>query len=139
VLRLLRHILAALLMVWQPSNFAASVSMTLPTMSFRGPLAALELIVHGLVAALSVAAGWALWHSRPHGPSLAVLALSAMAAVSVQSLYWSTLPSQVQPGTELPLALFAVAHAVFWIGFLYKTSDGFRTSHDEDEFSNHVA
>ena len=120
-------------------NFAAAVSMTLPTMSFRGPLAALELFAHGMVAALSVSAGWALWHSRPHGPNLAVLALSAMAAVSVQSLYWSTLPSQVQPGTELPLALFALAYAAFWIGFLYKTSQGPGTSHHEDELSNHVA
>ena len=120
-------------------NFAAAVNLTLPTMSFRGPLAAFELFVHGLVAALSVAAGLALWHSRPHGPNLAILASSAMAAVSVQSLYWSTLPSQVQPGTELALALFALANAAFWIGLLYKTSHGFKTSDHKDELSNHIA
>jgi hypothetical protein len=139
VVRLLRRLLCAVLMVWQPMNFAAAVSMTLPTMSFRGPLAAFELMAHGLVAALSASAGWALWHSRPHGPNLAILALSAMAGVSVQSLYWSTLPSQVQPGTEFPLALLALAHATFWIGFLFKTSHCFTASHREDELSNHIA
>ena len=133
MVRLLRWLLCVVLFIWQPMNFAVSVSQTLPTMSFRGPLTVLELIVHGLAAALSAAAGWALWHSRPHGPNLAILAVSAMAAVSVQSLYWSTLPSQTQPGTELPLAFFASAHGVFWIGFLYKTSDY------QDDLSNHVA
>jgi hypothetical protein len=133
VVRLLRWLLCVVLFIWQPMNFAASVSQTLPTISFRGPLTLLELIVHGLVAAMSAAAGWALWHSRPHGPNLAILAVSAMVAVSVQSLYWSTLPSQTQPGTEFPLALFASAHGVFWIGFLYKTSDY------QDDLTNHVA
>ena len=127
-----------MLLIWQPMNFAAAASLTFPTMSFRGPLAAFELAVHGLIAALAAAAGWALWHERPPGPQLAIVALSGMAVVSVQSLYWSSLPSQTQPGTELQLALLAVAHSVLWIAFLYKTSHDLVTSPHKDQLSNHV-
>lgn len=136
--RLLRRVLGAVLLIWQPMTFAAAASSALPMMAFRGPLAATELLVHGLVAALCVAAGWALWHSRPHGPGLAILALAGIAASSVQSLYWSTLPSQTQPGTEFPLAAFAVAHSAVWIAFLYRTSLVASISDHEHKLSNHV-
>jgi hypothetical protein len=138
VVRLLRRLLAAVLLIWQPLNFAAAASSALPMMAFRGPLAAIELLVHGLIAALSVAAGSALWHSRPHGPGLATLALGGIAASSVQSLYWSTLPSQTQPGTEFPLAAFAVVHSALWIAFLYATSHVAPSSDHEHKLSNHL-
>jgi len=138
VVRLLRLLLAAVLLILQPMNFAAAVSSVLPMLAFRGPLAATELLVHGLVAALSVAAGWALWHSRPHGPGLAILALAGIAASSVQSLYWSSLPSQTQPGTEFLLAAFAVAHSAVWIAFLYGTSHVTSIPDHEHKLSNHV-
>jgi hypothetical protein len=138
VARLLQRILAVVLFIWQPLNFAAAASSALPMMSFRGPLAAIELLSHGLVAALSAAAGWALWHSRPHGPGLAMLALIGVAVSSVQSLYWSALPSQTQPGTEFPLAIFAVAHSLLWIVILYTTSPADSISNHQHDLSNHL-
>jgi hypothetical protein len=117
----LLRLLCAVLFIWQPMNFAAQAEMTLPSLSFRGPVASLEFAVHAAVAALAAAAGLALWQDRPHGPMLANLALVAMAAVSVQSLYWSSLPSQTSPGTELPLALLAVLHSAAWIAFLNRS------------------
>jgi hypothetical protein len=114
----LLRLLCAVLFIWQPMRFAGELARTLPSLDFRGPAAVLELIGHGAVAALSTAAGWSLWHSRPHGPPLATVALLALAAVSVQSLYFSTLPSQTRPGTELPLAALAVAHSAAWIVYL---------------------
>jgi hypothetical protein len=131
--RLLLRLLCVVLFVFQPMTFAVELTQALPMLSFRGPVALLELVVHGIVAALSCAAGWSLWNSLPHGPGLARLALTCMAAVSVQSLYWSALPSQTRPGSELPLAVLAIAHSVAWIAFLY------RTSHNQDQLSNHFA
>lgn len=111
-------LLCLVLAVWRPLNFAADAMMTLPSLGMRGPLALAELIAHGGVAVLGVMAAMALWNQRPHGASLARTAVVLSAAVSVQSLYWSILPSQTKPGDELPLAILAVAHAAVWLLFL---------------------
>jgi hypothetical protein len=118
----LLRLLCAILFIWQPMNFAAELALTMPSLHFRGPLATLELTADGIVAALSAAAGWSLWIARPHGPALAKLALVGMAAVSVQSQYWSMLPGQTSPGAQLPIALVAVGHSVFWLIYLRRSS-----------------
>lgn len=90
----------------------------IPSLSFRGPWAAIELAVAGLVAAISVAAAWALWSRAPHGVVLARLALVLSAIRSVQALYWTSLPSDVVPGTEHLLTIVIVAHAAVWLAYL---------------------
>jgi hypothetical protein len=87
----------------------------------RGALGLVELSVHGLVAALSFAAGWALWQSNPAAPLLATAALAGIALTGVQSLYWSVLPSNVFPSDRLPLAALTVAHASAWILYLRRS------------------
>ena len=57
----------------------------------RGGFALLELAVHAAVAALAVAAAWALWIRNPHAPILAAVAVAASAMVTVQSIWWSRL------------------------------------------------
>ncbi len=111
-------LLSVILLVWQPRNFAIELTTTLPSLGTRGAVAIVELLTHGAVAALCVAGGWSLWMARPHGPTLAALALIASAAVGVQSLYWSVLPSQTMPGDHLPMAILIVAHAVAWLAYL---------------------
>ena len=84
-------------------------------------MAVLELGAHGIVAALSFAAGWALWQSSPAGPRLAAAALVACAVAGVQSLYLSVLPSNVFPGDRLPLASVIVLHSCAWIVYLRRS------------------
>src|SRR3954447_8660683 len=96
-------LLCAVLMVWQPLTFAVEASSSLTTLGMRGAAGAVELLIHGAVAALSVAAGWALWQSSPGGPKLARAAIAAAAVVGVQSLYATALPRDVFPSDRLPL------------------------------------
>ena len=115
-------LLCVILFVWAPWRFSLELGETLPSLGMRGPLAILELAAHGAVTALSVAAGWSLWNSRPHGPMLARVAVPGLAIVAVQSLYWTVLPRQTSPGTELPLAAFATAHAALWLLYLHRSA-----------------
>ena len=115
-------LLSLILLVWYPLDFAVEVLKTMPSIDMRGPVAALELVVHGLVAATCVAAGWSLWNGTAPGPALARIALIAVALTAVQSLYWSHLPGDTKPGDELPLALFAIAHSAAWLVYLHRSS-----------------
>ena len=114
-------VLCGFLLVWRPLNYAAELAGALPSLGIRGAPAIVEVIVHGFAAALAVAGGWSLWTASPHGPVLARAAVIASAVVSVQSLYWSALPSQIAPGDHLPLAVLAVAHAAAWLAYLQRS------------------
>ena len=114
-------LLCAVLLVWQPLSFAVEASTVLPTLGMRGLPGMLELGAHGIVAALSVAAGWAMWQASPAGPMLARVAVIAAAAGGVQSLYWSVLPSNVFPSDRLPLAGAIVIHAAIWLLYLQRS------------------
>jgi hypothetical protein len=114
-------ILCAYLILWQPLNFAAEVTATLSTLAMRGPVALLELSVHALVSALSLAAGWAVWMGNQSAPPLAAAAVAACGAASVQSLYWTSLPDNIMPGDRLPLAVAAIAHAAGWLTYLRRS------------------
>jgi len=110
--------LCAFLFVWEPRKLAGELSGSLGTLEMRGPGAVVELVGHAGVAALTVAAAWALWIGNPRAPAFATVALAASAAAAVQSLFWSALPGQTMPGDHLPLAFLAVAHAAGWIAYL---------------------
>jgi hypothetical protein len=114
-------ILCAYLAVWQPMSFASEVTATLPTLGMRGTAGVLELVAHGAVAAIAVAAGWGLWVGNPGAPGMAEIAILLCAAASVQSLYWTRLPHDVMPGDRLPLAVLAMAHATGWMMYLRKS------------------
>lgn len=117
-------LLCLLLVAWYPLNFAAELLKTLPSIGLRGPIAAIELLGHGLVVALCVAAGLSLWNGHPHGLGFARVALVLVALAAVQSLYWSLLPNATMPGDELPLALFAIMHSALWLLYLHRTRGG---------------
>jgi hypothetical protein len=114
-------LLCAVLLVWQPLAFAVEAASALPTLGMRGVPGLLELAAHGAVAALSFAAGWALWQSSRAGPLLATAALAGGAITGVQSLYWSVLPSSVFPSDRLPLAALTLAHAGAWLVYLRRS------------------
>jgi hypothetical protein len=114
--------LAVFLFVWEPLRIAGETTQSLPTIRMRGALALVELLAHAVVAALAVAAAWSLWNGAHHGPFLATIAIILSAAVSVQSLYWTRLPQQTSPGSQLPFAVLAVAHAAGWVAYLRRVS-----------------
>lgn len=94
------RVIAALLILWEPLRFASEALAVLPTISFRGAIAMLELLAHGVVAALAAAAGFALFNGAPDGRRLAAFAVIAVALRTIQSLYFSVLPDNTSPGTE---------------------------------------
>jgi hypothetical protein len=102
------RVLGAFLMFWEPLHFAAEALGVLPTIVYRGALAIGELMLHGIVAALSAAAGLALFNGSPDGRRLARFAILAVAARPIQSLYFSVLPNNTTPGAEPVYAAVAV-------------------------------
>jgi hypothetical protein len=115
-------LLCLVLGIWFPLNFSAELATTLPSLGMRGPIATLELLAHGIVAATCTAAAWGLWNRSPHGPRLARVGLVAAAIAAVQSLYWSVLPSQTIPGDELPLSALAIVHSGAWLVYLNRST-----------------
>ena len=94
------RVIAALLLLWEPLRFASEALAVLPTLSFRGAVAVLELIAHGFVAAVAAAAGFSLINRAPDGRRLGIVAIGAVALRTIQSLYFSVLPDDTSPGTE---------------------------------------
>ena len=100
------RVLVALLLLVEPLRFAVEALTVFPTIAYRGPLAGAELVVHGIVAALSAAGGLALLNAAPAARAIASAGIVASVLRTLQSLYWSVLPNNTAPGDEL---LFAVA------------------------------
>jgi hypothetical protein len=115
------RLLVAFLFVWEPVRVARELTTTLGSFDMRGPVAVVEILAHGAVAALTVAAAQALSNRNPLGPALAGWAVAVSAAADVQALYWSVLPGQTMPGDRGPLALVAIANAAGWLAYLWKS------------------
>jgi hypothetical protein len=111
-------VLAVVLAAWQPLAFASIAGPSWSSLGFRGALAVLELVVAAGVAALSMAAAWALWTNAPAAVPLARAALLSGAARSIQALYWSLLPADVPPGSAPVYAAVIIGHAAFWLWYL---------------------
>jgi hypothetical protein len=116
-------LLCATLLVWRPLGFATEFLSTLPSLGQRGAAGVVEILVHGAVAALAVAAVRALSNAMPSGLLLARVALVASAAATVQSFYWSVLPHQTMPGDKMPLAILGGVVAGGWLVYLRRDHD----------------
>ena len=114
-------LLCVFLFVWEPLRVAGELTGSIGTLGMRGLAGAIELAVHAAVAVVAVAAGWGLWIRNPQAPALAGFAVAASAAVTIQSLYWSSLPGNAVPGEQLPVSVVALAHAAGWILFLRRS------------------
>lgn len=111
----MRVVLAVVLALWEPLGFAA-VAGSAQTLVARGPAAIVEFCWAGCVAALSVAAAWALFTRAASDVVLARAAIVTGLARDLQVLYWTALPSNVIPGTRLPVAAATtVACSLLWL------------------------
>ncbi len=111
------RVLGVLLFAWAPLTFASEIP-SVSSLTMRGTPALAELAAHALVAILSVTAGWALWVGNPESVRIAEVAVAAVAAAAVQSLYWTWLPRNTMPGDKLPLAALIVTVASGWLVYL---------------------
>jgi len=111
-------LLCVTLLVWRPLDFVIELPSTLPSIGQRGVVGIVELLFHGGVAVLTVAAVRALANTLPSALLLARAALVASAAATVQSFYWSVLPHQTMPSDKLPLAALGVVVASAWLIYL---------------------
>jgi hypothetical protein len=114
-------LLGAFLLLWRPVNFAFEFPSALPSIGQRGLAGAVELFLHGVVAALAVAAVWALSAGMPSARGLSAVALVASALATVQSHYWSVLPHQTMPGDRLLLVALPGVVAVAWLVYLSRS------------------
>ena len=101
--------------------FALELLSTLPSIGMRGALAWIELGVHGTVAAVCAVAGRMIRLGTPAGPGLAAAGIIARAAVAIQSLFWTRLPTDVAPGTRGVLTVLAWVNAAIWLGVVFWT------------------
>jgi hypothetical protein len=111
-------LLSAYLLVWVPLNFAAELAAVLPSVGVRGAVAGIELLAHAGVAALSFAAGWAIRSGNDDALWFASVAVGVSTFAAIQSLFWSSLPSQTMPGDHVPLAALYAAHGLAWLWYL---------------------
>ena len=114
--RIASQLLSSYLLIWAPGTFALELLSALPTMGMRGAPAWIELTVHGVVAAVCAVAGRMIRIGTPAAPALAVAGILARAAVSLQSLFFTTLPQDVAPGARGIYVTVACANALVWLG-----------------------
>jgi hypothetical protein len=115
VQHVLVRFLAVYLIGWVPLGFIGELLVTVPSIDMRGVPSVVELGAHGLVAMLSFTAGWMLWSGAPAALPLAAVAAVATGMVSVQSVYWTVLPTNIAPGEELPLTVLAFGRTAVWL------------------------
>ena len=110
---------AALLLVWEPLNFAVEALTVLPTIVYRGGLASIELTAHAVVAALAASGGLALWNATPSAARFATVAILLSVTRTVQTTWWSSLPSATVPGSEPFIAVIAILIAAICLAVLH--------------------
>ena len=105
------RLVAGALVFWESLHFASEALTVVPTIVHRGWPAAVELALHAVVAAIAAAGGLALWNKNAHARPLASIAVVASLTRTLQSLYWSTLPSATVPGDEILMSAVAIIAA----------------------------
>ena len=142
--RIAAQLLSSYLLIWAPGMFALELLSALPSMGMRGMPAWIELVVHGAVAIVCGVAGRMIRIGTPAAPALAMWGILARAAISIQSLFWTTLPSEVAPGTRGPLTALACINALVWVGVVRWSASsagpsGPASSHRQHDLPDHRA
>ena len=115
----MRALLAVVLLVWEPLNFAPKALMVLPTIVYRGVVPAIELVIYGAIAVLNVAAGRALLNRTPVSNRLATVAVLASCARTIHSVTWSMLPNETPPGQEPYVIVLALTMTVIALAIIH--------------------
>ena len=108
--------------MWEPLNFAVRALGILPTIAYRGWVSALELAVHGAVAAVAAAAGLALMNRTHAAHRLATVAVLASCARMIQSVSFSTLPNETVPGQEPYVVIVALTFTILALAIIRRSA-----------------
>jgi hypothetical protein len=114
-------LLSRILTVYEPALLALTLAPVISSLPMRGWLVAGVLAARILVAGLSVAAGLALWHVRPHGAALARVALLASGAIGLLLLNTRILPSDRMPGDDALYSAALMSHHGAWLIYLHRS------------------
>jgi hypothetical protein len=114
-------LLSRILIIYEPLVLALSLSTVLPMIVVRGWLVLAAVIARVVVAGLSVAAGLAIRDARPHGLTLARIALLASGAMGLILLNTRILPSNRMPSDDLLYSAALVAHHGAWLAYLQRS------------------
>lgn len=118
VVAILRLLLYAYLLVWEPLNLASEALRALPSLAARGSLAIVELGFHAAVAMFTATAAIAVWRRSAHAVTLAALGIAASSARIIQVQRFSLLPHDTSPDLREVIEIAAVAQAMLWAAFL---------------------
>ncbi len=110
---------AVLLLAWEPLSFAIEALTVLPTITYRGWPAVVELVFHGLVAAVAASGGLALLNRTPSAAGLATVAIVLSVSRTIQATWWTALPSATVPGAEPFIAIIAILTAAICLAVLH--------------------
>jgi hypothetical protein len=111
-------LLCALLTVGEPALLAYVWSPHIVMVIRYGPAAMLLFAARLLTTAIGLAAGLALWQSKPHATSMARLFLVLSTVMTGVILGTRILPGRPPPGTVLPLFLMAALYNAAWFAYL---------------------
>jgi hypothetical protein len=114
-------LLCRILIIYEPALLAVTLAPILGSLPMRGWLVTSVIVARLLVAGLSVAAGLALWHMRPHGATLTRVALIASAGTGLILLNTRLLPSNRMPGDDLLYSVALAAHHGAWLAYLQRS------------------
>lgn len=118
----LLSLLCRILMLWQPLIVAVMASGALNALSMRGLPLALVLIGRLGVAAVSVAAGLALWRQRPGAVGMATAALLLLAASDVFVYVTPYVPKNRPPGDDTLILAASLAWYGAWLMYLWRST-----------------
>ena len=114
-------VLCVWLLAWQPLSLALAASSALEALSLRGLPVGLILLMRLAVAAVGVAAGIALFTSRPASVALARVSLALSAVVDTVVYTTSYFPSSLTPGEAPIYAVGSLLFYVIWIVYLFRS------------------
>lgn len=119
--------LCAVLLVWQPAQFAVAATIAIEAVRVRGAGVLIVLMARLIVTAFGAAAGFAIMRRRRAAIGMTIAALLAAAAVDVFVELTSFFPTNRMPG-DAPF--YAAASAAFhggWAVYMARSSRVRRT------------
>ncbi|MFN8065370.1 MAG: hypothetical protein U0P82_11275 [Vicinamibacterales bacterium] len=117
------RLLALLLIVWEPLNFAAAAAGAFNAISVRGTPVAVVLLARFGAAGLCIAAGRALLDRRPSAPLLVRAALGISGIVQVIALVTPWFPSNRIPGDTSLYVIWVVVYYGALLAFTRRSAE----------------